>query len=158
MACFEIPRARASFVALPKKRMASSFRMPASKLQLTAHCQPGATALPLCSSPLMSLGPRIREARLSANLTVPELARKVGVSKQIVYRWEANEVGYIKPDHLFKIAKITGYSPIWLQNGTGEKYMHDWTDTLTDLMEVWTQLDEDEQNEVLAFARFKAAS
>ena len=106
----------------------------------------------------MSLGPRIREARLSANLTVPELARKVGVSKQIVYRWEANEVGYIKPDHLFKIAKITGYSPIWLQNGTGEKYMHDWTDTLTDLMEVWAQLDEDEQNEVLAFARFKAAS
>lgn len=106
----------------------------------------------------MSLGARIREARLSANLSVPELAKRVGVSKQIVYRWEADEVDYIKPPHLFKVAKITGYNPIWLQAGTGEKHMHDWTDTLTDLMEVWAQLDESEQVEVLAFARFKAAS
>lgn len=106
----------------------------------------------------MSLGARIREARQSANLSVPELARKVGVSKQIVYRWEADEVEYVKPPHLFKVAKITGYSPIWLQTGTGEKYMHDWTDTLTDLMEVWSRLDETAQTEVLAFARFKAAS
>ena len=129
-----------------------------SKLQLTGFCQPRYTGADVCSPPAMTLGERIREARKHAGLSVPALAKKVGVSKQIVYRWEIDDVTFIKPGHLFKVAKITGYSPIWLQTEGGERLMSDWTDTLTDLMEICAELDEDEQAEVLAFAKFKAAS
>lgn len=129
--------------------------MPQSKLQFTPEGQPHATRLGLLSQS-MTLGERIREAREYVKLSAPEMARRVGVSKQVYYRWEADEVGYIKPANLFMVAKISGYSPIWLQSERGEKLASDLTDTLQELVEVLSKLSEREQAEVLDFARFKA--
>lgn len=106
----------------------------------------------------MTLGQRIREAREHMGLSRPEMARRVGVSKQVYYRWEADEVSYVKPANLFKVAKLSGYSPIWLHAERGEKFASELTDTLQELVELWEQLDEREQADVLDYARFKAAS
>jgi transcriptional regulator with XRE-family HTH domain len=72
-----------------------------------------ARAAPTC------LDERIRAARIRANLSKAELARRVGVSPSAVVQWE--QAGGSKPcaRHLGTIAQCTGAAFEWLATGRG---------------------------------------
>lgn len=46
------------------------------------------------------------------------LAKRVGVSKSTISQWKDGSIKNIRPENLFKLAKVTGFSAEWI--GTGE--------------------------------------
>lgn len=69
----------------------------------------------------MELSERIAEAREAAGLSQAKLATKCGVSRASVSAWEAGRVKDLKNEHLFCVARITGYSAKWLATGSGDR-------------------------------------
>ena len=63
-------------------------------------------------------GKRVRQARDRVGLTQEELARKLGVSRTTVLRWEN---GTFAPRFaLERLARVTGVRVAWLAFGDGE--------------------------------------
>lgn len=72
---------------------------------------------------LSTLGERIRAARTRANISQEELARRVGVGKNVVSRWETGQSD-LRADNLRSVTHELGVSADWLldgkeQSGTG---------------------------------------
>lgn len=65
----------------------------------------------------MSIGIRIREARLEAGLSQEELASAVGVNQGTVSAWETSETRRIGRPFLSVVAKATGVTEEWLRTG-----------------------------------------
>ena len=62
------------------------------------------------------MGQRIHDKREAAGLTVEELADKIGVSRQTVYKWEKGMVKNIDRDYIGKMAAIFHCDPEWLMH------------------------------------------
>lgn len=62
----------------------------------------------------MTVGDRIRQARLEQDVTQQELADYIGVSKQAVYKYENNIVTNIPTDKVDAIARRLKVSPAYL--------------------------------------------
>ncbi|WP_392564608.1 helix-turn-helix transcriptional regulator [Orbus wheelerorum] len=63
------------------------------------------------------LGDRIKQARLTAGLTQPDIAQKLSVSKAAVSKWEKGEN---TPKELDLLAKLLNVSLNWLRTGKGQ--------------------------------------
>lgn len=59
-------------------------------------------------------GLRIRILREKAGLTQTELAEKIGVSKQTLYKYENDIITNIPSDKIEAIATVTGFSPEYI--------------------------------------------
>lgn len=70
-----------------------------------------------------TVGDRIKEQRELNRISQVELAEKMGVSKQTLYKYENNIVTNIPSDKIQIIAKILGISP---------SYLMGWEDDLSD--------------------------
>lgn len=57
---------------------------------------------------------RIYSQRKKLNLTMEELAQKVGVSKSTVNKWEKGYIQNIKGSTIHKLSNVLGCSPAWL--------------------------------------------
>ncbi|WP_444988763.1 helix-turn-helix domain-containing protein [Halomonas mongoliensis] len=66
-----------------------------------------------------SLGPRIKELRLEANLNKAALARKVGVSDVTISYWESGAIRQIGHERLVALAQALGCSLSRLLEGDG---------------------------------------
>lgn len=64
---------------------------------------------------------RIKEAIEKSEVDVLDVAKKCGVSRQAVYKWMRGETKQISGENLVVLAAITGYEPMWLMTGEGEK-------------------------------------
>ncbi len=64
----------------------------------------------------LSLGARLRLARLQAGLTTAELARRLGVARETVSAWEHGRQEP-KASYLRAIAEVTGSSADWILFG-----------------------------------------
>ncbi len=62
------------------------------------------------------MGQRIRSKRLEYNLTMEELAEKIGANKSSISKWEAGEVDNIKRIYIAKMAQIFHCKPSWLMD------------------------------------------
>jgi len=62
------------------------------------------------------MGQRIHEKREAAGLSVEELAEKIGVSRQTVYKWEKGIVKNIDRDYIGKMALLFKCEPEWLMH------------------------------------------
>lgn len=69
----------------------------------------------------MTVGDRIKKQRESLGLTQTELAKKVSVSKQTLYKYETNIVTNIPSDKIELISKILDCSPSYLMGWETEK-------------------------------------
>lgn len=72
---------------------------------------------------------RIKELRLKANMTLLELANKLGVSEGTVQRYETGNIKNLKYDTIVNLANIFGCTPAYLMgwdedpnNGQNEGY------------------------------------
>ena len=67
------------------------------------------------------MGQRIHEKREAAGLSVEELANKIGVSRQTVYKWEKGIVKNIDRDYIGKMAALFRCDPEWLMHMENSK-------------------------------------
>lgn len=66
-----------------------------------------------------TLGGRISRARDAMNLTVAQLARRLGVKTETVAAWETDR-SEPRANRLTMLAGVMGVSPTWLLNGVGD--------------------------------------
>lgn len=62
----------------------------------------------------MTKGSRIKELRLSKNMTQPELARLIGTTKQTIYKYENGAITNIPSDKVEAIADVFNVSPSYI--------------------------------------------
>lgn len=79
----------------------------------------------------MSIGDRIRELRESIGISQVQLADRIGVSKQSMYKYEKGIVTNIPSDKIELIAKITGTTP---------KYIMGWDDVEEQPLSSWVRI------------------
>lgn len=70
----------------------------------------------------MTVGDRIRQQRELKQITQSDLAEKLDISKQLLYKYEMNIITNIPSDRIEKIAKILSVTPAYLMG---------WEHTLT---------------------------
>lgn len=62
----------------------------------------------------MNLGERIRNRRLSLELTLEDLGEKVGVRKSTVMKWESGAIENMRQDKIALLSKALKVSPLWI--------------------------------------------
>lgn len=67
-------------------------------------------------------GMRLKECREQYDLTLEEVALKVGVNKSTILRWEKGETDKIKISIIQFLAKIYNVNPAWLAGVSSQKY------------------------------------
>jgi len=70
---------------------------------------------------VMQMKDRLKEAIDASRLPVPEVAKRLKVSRSAVYQWLAGDTKNLKLENLFAVAEMTGYSAKWLATGQGTK-------------------------------------
>ena len=56
----------------------------------------------------------IRNRRLELDLTLEQIAQRVGVSKPTVMRWENGDIENMRADKIAKLAKALNTTPVYL--------------------------------------------
>jgi transcriptional regulator with XRE-family HTH domain len=62
----------------------------------------------------MNIGEKIKFLRLQANLTLEQVAEKVGVGKSTVRKWETGMIANMKRDKIATLAKALNTTPAYL--------------------------------------------
>lgn len=82
---------------------------------------------------MITVGDRIKEQRELNKMSQVELAEKIGVSKQTLYKYENNVITNIPSDKVEDIAKILDISPAYLM-GWENNLSADTADMIPDLL------------------------
>ncbi len=102
----------------------------------------------------MTKGQRIKKRREELLISQTELARRVGITKHTLYKYENDIITNIPSDNLEKIAKALDVSPSYI---FGWKEKHDYTAN-TEQEQVFIELFEsapsDVQDTVLRFLKY----
>lgn len=69
----------------------------------------------------MTIGRRIRTARESMDISQSELAEKIGVSKQTLYKYENGIITNIPSDKIEAIARVLNTTPASIMGWVGEQ-------------------------------------
>lgn len=67
----------------------------------------------------MTLGTRIRKARLAAGISQANLADLMGITRSACSQWESDHGTAPRRDRLERLAKLLGVSYVWLATGEG---------------------------------------
>lgn len=70
---------------------------------------------------MFEVGEKIKMLRKKEGLTMEQLAKRVGVSKASVHKWEAGKVDNMKRTHIAKVAEVFGVSPAYLLGFEGKQ-------------------------------------
>lgn len=93
----------------------------------------------------MTVGDRIKIQREAMNISQTDLANKIGISKQTLYKYEKNIVTNIPQDKIVMIASELSTTPQylmgWLDNGENPK--ENLTETQQALFDFISRLDEE---------------
>lgn len=63
---------------------------------------------------MSTIGTRIKEAREKVALSQTDMAERIGVSKQTLYKYENDIITNIPSDKIEAISKLTGVSPAYI--------------------------------------------
>lgn len=83
----------------------------------------------------MTVGERIRKQRELLGISQTELAEKIKVSKQTLYKYEKNIITNIPSDKIEEISKILDVSEVYLMG---------WK-TIPEEMDIWNKIREDKE-------------
>lgn len=79
--------------------------------------------------PISEIGQRLRELRTQAGLTLDEAGKRIGASKQTLYKYETGIITNIPLDKIEELAKLYRVSPAeimgWDEADDDENYYHD---------------------------------
>lgn len=94
----------------------------------------------------MEIGKRIKERREEMHLTLEDVAKRAGVAKATVCRYEKSVIENIPSDRIEKIAKALNCSPSYLMGW--EEYPSD----MSKLMALYGKLNNDGKSKLLDYA------
>ncbi len=105
----------------------------------------------------MNLSSTLKKRRKELNLTLLQIADKVGVSEATVQRWESGNIKSLRYNRISKLAEVLNISPAELM-GWDEKNL---TTTTSDeispagheMLTILNNLDDDTQKKLLELAR-----
>lgn len=104
----------------------------------------------------MSIGKKIRELREARNMSLEDVARLCGTSRQAIYKYENEIVTNIPYDRIILLAKALNTTPSQLFDW-GEKKISPDEEGLTEgekqVLELFRAIPEDQQPVVLAMIR-----
>ena len=102
----------------------------------------------------MTVGERIRKAREKEGIGQTELAEKIGISKQLLYKYEHGVTTNIPISNIEAIASVLGISPAYLM---GWEEMHDMqlTDTERRIILAYRAASADTQDAVCAVLKVR---
>lgn len=99
----------------------------------------------------MTRGERIVELRERRGIGQTDLAEKVGISKQTLYKYENNVVTNIPSDKIELIADALNVSPCYLMGWEAEpEYSEE-----SQLLSVFRKLDAADKKDLIKYANFK---
>lgn len=101
----------------------------------------------------MALGDKIRIARENSGLTMEELGRKCGTTKQTIYKYETGKVTNIPLDRLEMIATSVGVTAASLMGWEEEKPATEIDDGLVEISKLFSELSPDNRSKLLELAR-----
>ncbi len=97
----------------------------------------------------MDFKSKLKQKRQELNLTLEELAKKVGVSAATIQRYESGEIKNLRNDKIKRLADALGVTP---------NYLMDWGEEDSSINTIaahaLSDLTADEQKKVLEFAQF----
>jgi len=103
---------------------------------------------------LMDIGAKLKQRRLDEKMSAEELAKRLGVSKTTIYRYEKGEIAKVPTETLEKISKILNTSPA---------YFMGWSETsdidvnVSEILSIYNKLKQPRQEKVLDFANKQLA-
>lgn len=116
-----MPSAEANSATLPKWAITDSVFIGGLKHTLLCNVKHTLKNRPYHWA-MSTLAERVLEAIEATGLDVPDLAKKVGVSKQAVYDWKKGvSLAKIKGENLVELADLAGYEALWIMKGKGLK-------------------------------------
>jgi len=106
---------------------------------------------------MSTIGDRIREKRISAGMTVDDLAERIGRNRATIYRYEKNEVD-MPISVVGELAIALNASPAYLMGWTEEKPITDTDDGLSEIASVFMSLTPDNRAKLLELSRLYLAA
>ena len=119
----------------------------------------------------MKMGEYIKKLRTKSNLTQEELGKKLnpGVNRAAINKWENGSVKNIKRSYIEQMSKIFNVNPSELMCFSQEEIIskeidaieaiqNSFGDDYVKLLELFHQLNENEQQELLNYLQFKVGS
>lgn len=91
---------------------------------------------------------RIKELRLSHNLTMEVLAEKLGVSKSTIAKWENGYVENMRQDNIMKLASLFNVPPTYImgyENSENETKDADSDEQFEKFKNYYSQLNQDQR-------------
>ena len=106
----------------------------------------------------MSIGSKIRELREAKNMSLEDVAKLCGTTRQAIYKYENEIVTNIPYDRIILLAKALNTTPSQLFDFNDDKKIsHNEDDSLTEgerqVLELFRAIPEDQQPVVLAMIR-----
>ena len=105
----------------------------------------------------MSMGTKIRELREAKGMSLEDVARLCGTTRQAIYKYENEIVTNIPYDRIILLAKALNTTPSQLFDWEEEKKISPDEQTLTEgerqVLELFRAIPEDQQPVVLAMIR-----
>lgn len=105
----------------------------------------------------MSIGTRIRELREAKNMSLEDVAKLCGTSRQAIYKYENEIVTNIPYDRIILLAQALSTTPSQLFDWEDNKKISPHEPTLTEgeklVLELFRQIPVDQQPMVLAMIR-----
>lgn len=106
---------------------------------------------------MLSIGKKIRELREAKNMSLEDIARLCGTTRQTIYKYENEIVTNIPYDRIILLAKALGTTPSQLFDWEDDKKTSPHEPTLTEgeelMLKLFRQIPEDQQPMVLAMIR-----
>ncbi|WP_273478515.1 helix-turn-helix transcriptional regulator [Ignavigranum ruoffiae] len=100
----------------------------------------------------MSFQNRLKSARESKNMTLKELAKKIGKTEATVQRYESGEIKNLKNDIVEKMAEVLEVSPAYLMGWSdGPKYS---SDQLRVAAHIDDDVTEDQMQNIIKYIEF----
>ena len=105
----------------------------------------------------MSMGTKIRELREARGMSLEDVAKLCGTTRQAIYKYENEIVTNIPYDRIILLAKALNTTPSQLFDWNEDKKISPGEDGLTegerDVLELFRAIPEDQQPVVLAMIR-----
>jgi transcriptional regulator with XRE-family HTH domain len=102
----------------------------------------------------MSIGQNIHFYRKKKNLTLEELAKAIGTSKQTTQRYESGVIGNIPSDKIEKMAYALDCTPADLMGWTQKEEPANQDELEDKVNKLFKNLSPEKQEQVLNFLRF----
>lgn len=106
---------------------------------------------------MAKINDRLKECRLSRNITLLEVAKKIGVKEATMQRYESGAIKNIKHETVLAIAEYYGVSPQYLMGWTDDPMPEIVNKAISEvedrLLRIFRNLNEEGKSLVIANAR-----